>query len=147
MNSRVLPILNAVGCLVLTGLVVAQWNKERALDRTLPRSAPNSPPPGNKPPREAKRAAALERDIAVLKESIEATQQAAEEPPAGSAEKETQAAGLETEITTAREQVTTWESHRRPATPSSANSTRISTATRQRLDEAIAKLKAAAGRN
>ncbi|MCU0777449.1 MAG: hypothetical protein MUF86_07250, partial [Akkermansiaceae bacterium] len=32
MNSRVLPVLNLIGCLALTGLVVVQWRREHITD-------------------------------------------------------------------------------------------------------------------
>ncbi len=144
MTPRVLPILNAIGCLLLTGLVVAQWRKERTLDGTLTELRGDLATARQQAADETERRAALERDIAVLKESIEATQQAAETAARSLAEKDQVATRLQTDLTAAREQVTAWE------TALKARDERIRSldadlaATRKRLDEAIARLKAAA---
>lgn len=146
MNSRVLPILNAIGCLVLAGLVVVQWNKELVLDQKLTRLGTELTTAREQAAAEGKRAAGLERDISVLKESIESSQQASEEAARRFAEKETQTAGLEVEITTAREQVKTWQDAIAARDAKLRELNDELSATRRRLDEAIAKLKEAAAR-
>jgi chromosome segregation ATPase len=146
MASRALPILNAIGCLALTGLVVAQWQREHRLDGTLARLRSELATAKNQAAEEAKRRAALENDISVLKESIEATQNAAESSARLLAEKGEHTARLEADLNTAREQVTAWE------TALKARDERIRTldaeltASRKRLDEAIARLKSAGAR-
>ena len=112
----------------------------------LPGWAPNSPPPTSTPAEEAKRRAALERDITVLKESIEATQQAAEAAARSLAEKEQATTQLQTELSAAREQVTTWEGALKARDERIHALEENLAATRRRLDEAIAKLKAAGAR-
>ena len=87
MKSRVLPILNAVGCLILAGLVVVQWNKEHAVDQKMTKLGGELTAAREQAAAEAKRAAALERDISVLKESIESAQKASEESARRFAEK------------------------------------------------------------
>lgn len=146
MKARVLPILNAIGCLVLTGVVTAQWFRERNSDQKLVEVRNHLAAAMDFSAGETKRAAALERDIAVLKESIEATQKSAEEAARAAAETATQASGFETEITAAREQVKTWEAAiaERDAKLKDLNSELVTT--RRRLDEAIVKLKAAGAR-
>ena len=143
MKSRFLPILNLVGCLALTGLVVTQWNKERGLGDDLAKLRTRLAAATDLAAAEAKRAAALERDIEVLKESIESTQKAAEEAARNSAELETT---REAEAAAAREQVKTWQAaiDERDAKLRELNADL--TATRQRLDAAIAKLKEAGAR-
>ena len=146
MKSRVLPILNAIGCLVLTGVIVIQWQRERAAGESLAKFKTELAVAHDLAATETQRAAGLERDITVLKESIEATQKAAEESAHLMEEKSTQTAGLETEITAAREQLKIWE------TAIAARDEKLRaldaelTATRRRLNEAIAKLKEASTR-
>jgi chromosome segregation ATPase len=145
-KSRVLPILNAVGCLVLAGLVVVQWNKELALDRKSARLGTELAAAKEQAAAEAKRAAGLERDISVLKESIESSQQASEEVARKFAEKVTQCAGLEAEMIIAREQVKTWQDAIATRDAKLRDLDAELTATRRRLDEAVTKLKAAGAR-
>lgn len=143
MTARALPIVNALGCLALTAVVVAQWRKERAIDETLTARSAELAAAKDLATEEAQRRATLERDITVLKEAIESTQQAAETAIRDLAEKDQTIAQLQTELTAAREQVTAWE------TSLKVRDERISTldadlaATRKRLDEAIARIKAA----
>jgi chromosome segregation ATPase len=146
MTSRTLPIINAIGCLVLTGVVVLQWRKERALDASLYGLRTELSAARGKADEEAKRRAALERDIEVLKDSIASTQQAAESVTRNLVEKDQAAAQLQTELNAAREQLTLWEAALK------ARDERIVTldanlaATRKRLDEAVAKLRSAGAR-
>ena len=146
MKSRFLPILNAIGCLILTGLVVAQWNKEHALDQKAARLGTELASARQQAATAEKRSADLERDIVVLKESIEASQKANEEAARQLAEKDTHSAGLEVEITAARDQVKAWQDAiaARDAKLREMDADLI--ATRRRLDEAIAKLRDAGAR-
>jgi hypothetical protein len=145
-KSRVLPILNAIGCLVLTGVIVIQWQRERAAGASLAKLKTELAAAHDLAADEAKRATNLERDIVVLKESIEATQKAAEASARLMEEKTTQSAGLETEISAAREQVKTWEAAIAARDEKLLALDAELTATRKRLDEAIAKLKEASAR-
>lgn len=146
MKFRVLPILNAIGCLVLTGLVVGQWKKEHALVRETAALEVQLGAAREQAAAEVKRSAALERDIVVLKESIEAVQKSAEQSAGVLAEKATEASGLQSEITAAREQLKVWEEAiaTRDAKLRGLNEELV--ATRERLNEAIAKLKQAGAR-
>jgi chromosome segregation ATPase len=145
-KSRVLPILNAIGCLILSVLIVIQWQRERAAGESLAKLKTELAAAHDLAAAETQRAADLARDIAVLKESIEATQKAAEESARLMEAKTAQAATLETEITAAREQLKIWE------TAIAARDEKLRaldaelTATRGRLDEAIARLKEASTR-
>ena len=143
MIPRALTILNAVGCLVLTGLVVAQWVKERSMHEDLTAVNRQLATARDEGAKEALRRVALERDIAMLKEAIESTQKAAESTTRELSEKSTLASGLQTELTAAREQVTQWEAALKARDERIQSLTGDLSATRKRLDEAIAKLKAA----
>jgi chromosome segregation ATPase len=145
-KSRVLPLLNAIGCLILTGVIVLQWRKERTLDEAVAQLGAGLHTANGQAATEAKRAAALERDIAVLKESIEATQQAAEAASRLLAEKEARVSALETETASAREQLTLWQNAVTMRDQKLRDLVAELTATRRRLDEAAAKLNAAAVR-
>ena len=144
MNHRVLPVLNAVGCLALTGLVVVQWRRERALDDTIADVRSEWLAAKDQIAAAEERRSALERDIAVLKQAIGETQTAAETATRSAAEKEEQATKLSSELEAARKQITEWENalHARDERIRSLDGELR--ATRKRLDEAIAKLKAAA---
>ena len=146
MKSRVLPILNAVGCLILSALILIQWQRERAAGASLAKLKTELTTAHDLAASETQRATGLERDIAVLKESIEATQKAAESSARLMEEKTTQTASLEVEISTAREQVKTWETAIAARDEKLLTLAAELTATRKRLDEAIAKLKEASAR-
>ncbi len=146
MKTRVLPLINAFGCLVLTGLVVFQWSAQRESTLTIRGLKSAAAESQLKAKEDAKRRAALERDIATLKESITAIQQSSESALQSAAEKEKTAAQLQAELDAAREQLKLWDAAMQ------ARDTRIKEldtaliATRKRLDEAIERLKAAGAR-
>jgi chromosome segregation ATPase len=146
MSSRVLPILNALGCLLLTVVVLVQWRKERAIDGDRLALKSELATWKQQAAEELQKRQALERDIVVLKESIASTQLAAESSAKTIAEKAELTDRLQTDLSAAREQVSSWE------TAIKERDERIRTldaelvATRKRLDEAIAKLKAAGAR-
>ena len=150
MKSRVLPILNAIGCLILAGLVVTQWRLERAHLRDMQNLKSELTTSQENLTNEVKRSTALERDITALKESIEATQQAAEAATRSLNAQNSQAEALKTELANTREQaaiqIKAWEEAiaTRDAKLQSLNNDL--TATRARLDEAIGKLKSAGAR-
>jgi chromosome segregation ATPase len=142
-KSRVLPILNTIGCLILSALILIQWQRERAAGASLAKLKTELAAAHDLAAAKTQRAADLARDIAVLKESIEATQKAAEASARLMEEKTTQTASLEVEISTAREQVKTWETAIAARDEKLLALAAELTATRKRLDEAIAKLKEA----
>lgn len=146
MYSRVLPIINAIGCLAITGLVVVQWRVERVSHRAIGNLQSELATSREQTAEENRRRLALERDIAALKEAVEATQQSAEEATRKFAEQENLAANLQTEITAAREQITAWEAAIKTRDERIRVLDKELAATRQRLDEAIAKLKEAGAR-
>ena len=146
MKPRILPILNAVGCLALAGLVVAQWQKERALGQVLTRQNAELAENKSQAEKDRKRVAALERDIEVLKETIDTTQKAADESAKSLVEREQNADRIDTELKAAREQLTLWEAALKARDERIVSLDANLAATRKRLDEAVARLKAAGAR-
>jgi chromosome segregation ATPase len=146
MKSRFLPIINAIGCLVITSLVVVQWQAERASDAAIAKLRRELAESREQTAEESRRRSALERDITVLKEALEATQQAAESATRESAEHQERASRLSGEVDAARDQVTLWE------TAIAERDERIRKLdsdlkeTRERLDQAVERLKAAGAR-
>lgn len=144
--TRILTFLNAAGCLALIALVVLQWAGERRLRDDLKTTTAELAAATTRELAQEQRRAALEQDIRVLKDAITSTQQAAEDNSRDLGAASTLASRLETELAAAREQVTAWEAALK------ARDERIQVlgselaATRKRLDEAVAKLKAAARR-
>lgn len=146
MTPRTLPLLNAIGCLALTGLVVAQWSKERSMRDELADTKAKLSLSLQQTDEEVKHRTALERDIAVLKETIESAQKAAESSTKDLVEKDSTVTRLQTELTAAREQITVWEAAMKTRDEQIRTLNDNLAATRKRLDEAIAKLKAAGAR-
>lgn len=146
-TSRLLPILNLVGCLLVTGVIFFQWRKEQNLGERIKSISQELASSRNQTAEAEKRSTALEGDVAQLKESIEATAAARE-----LAEAETTRIATEhnekmaTIATAAEEQVKTWQAAiaERDSKIKEINSSL--SATRSRLNEAIAKLKEAGAR-
>ena len=144
MTARTLPIINAIGCLALTIIVIAQWRKERVADGNLTALRSELATAKTQAAGEAAHRAALERDIVVLKETIAATQQAAESSAHALTEKDALAIRLQAELDAARAQVTAWEAALKERDDRIRSLDADLAATRKRLDEAVARLKAAA---
>ncbi|MBM3862745.1 MAG: hypothetical protein FJ385_02155 [Verrucomicrobia bacterium] len=110
MNSpRFLTMLNAVGCLVLGAWVVVQWLREREADLQADRLRAGLAEARALADAEATRRAALERDIAVLKDAVGSTQRSAEESARGLAERDGEVGALRAELDTARSRLAEWE--------------------------------------
>ncbi len=147
MTTRSLSIINAIGCLALTAIIVAQWRKERVSNGTITTLRTELAAAQSQAADEASHRAALERDITVLKETIAATQQAAEASAFALGEKDALASRLQTDLTTARNQVAAWETALKSRDEKIRTLDAELAAARKLLDEAIAKLKAAAPTN
>lgn len=146
MKSQVLPILNAIGCLALAAVVIVQWRREHTLHLTRTHLQAELATANEQVSSGKKHASDLERDIAVLKETLIATQQAAETATHTLAEQATQVTTLQTDLAAAREQVKTWQTTLADRDDKLRALSAELIATRQRLDEAITKLKAGSGR-
>jgi hypothetical protein len=146
MKARVLPLINAIGCILLTVLVVVQWRSDHesrlARQNLLKRIAAGEA----RAAEDARHRAALERDIALLKESIEAGQQASEKAASRLERSQQMNEALQSEMTEARGQLEAWEK------AVAQRDERIKTLdaelvrTRKRLEEAIARLREAGAR-
>ncbi|MCF7731344.1 MAG: hypothetical protein K9N23_06640 [Akkermansiaceae bacterium] len=141
MTTRILTLLNAAGCLVLCGLVVVQWLRERVADAVLDQVRTELAATTARVMEEAGRRAELERDIEGLKEAITGTQAAAETTARELGEKSSQVTALETELEAARAQVTAWAAALKARDDRIGSLTADLAATRRRLDEAITRLK------
>lgn len=146
MRSRVLPIVNAIGCLALTGVVFAQWHKERAADARIDQLRVALADSNTRLAAETKRSTAFQKDIATLKESLELMQGNAEAASHQLSEKDTRVAAMETELTAAREQIKDWENAIQLRDGKLRDLHAEIAATRTRLSEAVEKLKAAGSR-
>ena len=143
MNPRTLPILNAIGCLALTCLVVAQWRKERSVDEALNTARGDLAAARSLAATATTERDAMTRDITVLKDALSATQLAAETTTHALTEKDQLVTTLQTDLTTARAQVTTWQAALTTRDERLRALDAQLAATRQRLNEAIAKLREA----
>lgn len=143
MISRVLILINAIGCVALIALVVLLWGKERFLLATLDTARAELATANHKAAEQERQRTALEGDIALLKESLASTQQSAETAARELGEKATQVTALDTELKAAREQITAWETAIKARDERLTTLTNELLATRKRLDEAVARLKAA----
>ncbi len=134
-------MLNAIGSLVLAAVVFTQWGKESRVEATLSKLRVEAAVSRNLAESETKRAANLERDIVVLKQSLEATQRAALEAADSLGQRDD--AAIRAELAAAREQVEKWKTSiaDRDAQFRDLNADLVRT--RRRLDEAIVNLKAA----
>jgi len=145
-KNSIFTLLNAVGCLILTSLVAFQWSKERGTHRITQDLRSALADSESRHTKEIKKTSALERDVAVLKEAVAATQAAAETSAKDNASHSTKAALLQTELAAALDQAKSWEASiaARDTKLKELNSELI--VTRRRLDEAIVTLKAAGAR-
>lgn len=145
--SRILPVVNLLGCLAITCIIVAQWLRELAKNERIREIRTELAESSALAEAESKRADALMSDVEQLKESIEATvaarREAEEAMSKAIAERD---ARLEETMKAAQSQLETWQKaiDERDEKIRQLNSDLV--ATRKRLNEAIAKLKEAGAR-
>ena len=148
--SRFLPILNLVGCLLITGIIFAQWLKERGLDSRIGELNKQLTATRDQYEAAKNRVAALENDIVQLKTSIESTVQSRKEADDAMAklvaERDAQAATVAIANQSNQEQVKIWEKAIADRDAKIGELNAGLTATRERLNEAIEKLKEAGAR-
>ena len=148
--SRFLPLLNLVGCLLISGIILAQWLKERGLNAKIDYLNRQLVFSREQSEAETKRATALEQDIVQLKDSIESTVKARKETEDAMAkmiaDQKAQIDIVATANQSNQEQVKIWEKSIADRDEKIRVLDAGLTATRARLDEAIAKLKAAGAR-
>lgn len=133
MNPPTLPTLNAIGCLVLVGIVFSQWVKETHADAETGKLRVEIAMANDLAASEAKRALHLERDIAALRESLEAMR----EIDAVNLVK----SGLRESLADARRQNESWKNSVADRDNRIAQLEADLVATRRRLVEAIVRLR------
>lgn len=138
MITRFLPYLNTLGCIAITTIITIQWHGEHQqkqiiqdLNLTLAKSQETEDQAKQK-------VQALETDIAALKEALQATQQTAN---ANADQQSKIASALDAEMTKARDQINKWQQAILERDERIRTIQQDLIATRQRLDQAIAKLK------
>ncbi|MGA0845835.1 MAG: hypothetical protein ACO3RV_04775 [Luteolibacter sp.] len=116
MNSKILPILNAVGCMLLVGLVIFQWRREHESLQSRNQLLQEIATSQSELTRANHERAALLNDITLLKESLDASQTAAEKSAEELRKTTTQLEQqeelnltLQEQIDAAREQLQAWE--------------------------------------
>jgi chromosome segregation ATPase len=143
MKHSLITVINAIGCVLLLGVVVTQWaqnenqrNSYRALqaDSQMIIEARDAA---------EKKVTALISDIADLKASLAATQKAAEDATLAGKNQQDQLQAANTERDALRLQVSEWETAIKQRDTALAEQNAALVALRQRLDEAIAALKKA----
>lgn len=143
MNGRGMALVNAVGCLVLGLLLVLQWRKQLVLDERIQDLKAGVVAARDQFTAERERTEMLGSEQAMLKESIESLQKTAEASGKLLAERDCRIAALDAQVAALEAQLKPWEA----AIGQRDARIRILgadlTNARRRLDEAIARLKAA----
>lgn len=146
-SQRLLPLINLAGCVIITGVILAQWSKERGIEHKLETADQQRLAALAAKAEVEKRVVALEADVAQLKASIEDTakarQLAEDEAAKVTAEHNAKMAEF---ATASQDQVKTWESAIAERDERIRELNISLAATRSRLNEAIAKLKEAGAR-
>jgi multidrug resistance efflux pump len=128
-------MINAIGCLVLAAVVFTQWGKESRVDAEMTKLRVDLATAKSTADRQATRAANLERDIAVLQESFEATRLAA------AAEQRANRAAVGESVDHAHQQVESWKLSLVGRDARIRDLEADLALARNRLDEAIVRLK------
>jgi chromosome segregation ATPase len=140
--ARTLPILNLLGCLVLTGLIVAMWQKEQGLVVKNAALATQLAAREEQLTAEKKHAADLSLDISQLKESVESTVRSHQELEASLAKITSERNALTSGSVTVQEtQAKVWQTAIAERDVKIKELNTALTATRERLDQAIVQLK------
>lgn len=159
-TTRLLPVLNAIGCLVLVGFIFIQWRGGQMLSRELYESRSREILEKNARFDAEKLSRQLQADLDGLKASVDSIQQAAEVAEKELATKNEEIGKFAAGLAQATEQIKTWEVAvkerdeailkrdaaiaERDAKLKELNDQLV--ATRKRLDEAVAELKKAGAR-
>jgi chromosome segregation ATPase len=153
MSIRLLPIFNAIGCAVLMVLIVIQWKSGQSLEDQLRQSREQTASEMKGREDAEKRAGQLQSDVEGLKAAIEAIREgserdrkAAEDAGKFAADKAGEVGALTIGLGKAQEQLKVWEEAVKSRDEKLKELNESLVATRQRLDEAIAKLKQAGAR-
>ena len=151
MNPRLFAIVNAIGCVVLAGFIVIQWIAGDRVERSLHDEAAGRIREHNLRIDAETHAASLESDIDGLKASIDSIRADNEEKTRDLVARAGESEAMHTGLTQAQDQIKVMEEAVKAR--DEAIKTRDEklkelsdglSATRKRLDEAVAKLKQAA---
>lgn len=149
-SSRVLPILNLAGCVLITSIIVVQWLGERRLREEIRQLKQQVSTTEGSLVSETKKSEGLESDVSQLKESIEslaATRNQLESELAElSAANQLTTTNAEAAISTAGEQLEQWKKAVAERDEKIRELDSQLRATRMRLDEAINRLKSSTPR-
>jgi len=143
-TSRILPIINVIGCFLVTGVVIGQWIKERRVNGEIKNLRMEITSTRENYEKEHKRAESLQGDVTQLKDSIEAMAKAKVEFEASLAkDAEEHNARMQAENVNAQEQIQLWQKAIADRDEVIVRLNSNLSATRARLDEAVSKLKKA----
>jgi chromosome segregation ATPase len=146
MNARTLTWINAIGCLLLVALVVVQWRGEYVLGREVAVLRTSLAEANAKLAEETTRCVALERDLQVLKDAAEQSGKAVESGKSSAMTKDARIAELESALKRAGGDVDKWQSAIAQRDDRIRKLDAELNEARRRLNEAVAKLKAAGAR-
>lgn len=146
MNVRTITWINAIGCLVLVTLVVVQWRGEYVSGRELASLRTSLAEANAKTAEETARCVALERDLQVLKEAAEQSGKAVESGKSVAMTKDARIAELEAALKQAGGDVGKWQAAIAQRDDRIRKLEAEVAEARRRLNEAVAKLKAAGAR-
>lgn len=142
MTTRILMILNAIGCLLLTAVVVGQWVHEHRLKAQVNQLQHEVGSMQLQVAEQIEKREGLERDVVMLKDSLGQAQKAIESKDALVAEREVVIDKLKQESESTQKQLEIWnkavEDRDRRIQSLNANLLEAS----KRLDEVIGQLKA-----
>jgi len=146
MNARTFTWINAIGCLALVALIVVQWRGQYVADRELASLRVSLAEVTAKAAEESARCVALERDLQVLKEAAEQSGKAVESGKSASMTKDSRIAELESALKRAGGDVDKWQYAIAQRDDRIRKLEGELGEARRRLNEAVAKLKAAGAR-
>lgn len=158
--NRSLPIVNAVGCVVLVGFILIQWFGGQKLDHELHETKSREILEKNARFEAEKQVKTLQSDIQGLKDSVDSIRQAAETAEKELVAKNDEIAKFAAAVEEAKVKIAEWEQavkdrdeaiQKRDAALAERDSKLKElngqlVATRKRLDEAVAELKKAGAR-
>ncbi len=143
MKQSLITVINAIGCVVLLGIIVAQWVQNEEQRKSFRELQTDRQKIIEARDEAEKKITSLETDIADLKASLEATQKAAEEATLAGKTQQDQLQLVGTERDALRLQVSEWEAAIKLRDTALAEQNATLVALRKRLDEAIVELKKA----
>jgi len=140
MKSRALILLNAVGCLLLVALVVTQWLHERALQQDLEGRRLELAGVREDLQDERNRAFSLEKDVTMLKESLEQAGRSLKEAEQEKEALMAEVVGMRAKVLEANGRLQVWEASVLERDQRIEALQQELLETRQRLDEAVRRL-------